>query len=132
MSGCFVYTVLFLGWDMRLPTNFMEWQEYSRRVNAIADRIYAMRSARGWSIARAVGIGRCMCSLHNCSIDVDGKGWAAGPGGPQRRKAARRALRLIDDHSMNAIARRIISRGWDYYSQFPAGDDSRQRQMQFS
>lgn len=116
---------------MRMPTTFAEWQEYSRKVGAIAGRIEKMRSARGWAIAHSVGIGRCMCSLHNCSIDVDGKGWAAGPEGPHRRKRARAALRLIDDYSASRLARSIVSRGWDYYSRFPVGDDRLQRQLAF-
>jgi hypothetical protein len=101
---------------MRLPTNFKEWQDYANRVHELAARIYKMRADRGWAIARdEAGIGRCMCSLHNCSIATIGKGWGHNPGGRERIKAARRALRLIDDYTMNRIADRVVSRAWEHY-----------------
>jgi hypothetical protein len=121
---------------MRLPSTFAEWQAYSRKVHAMAERINAMRSARGWAISRAAGIGRCGCSLHNCSIDVQRKGWAAGPGGWARIAAARQALKLIDDYSMYRLYRRISRRAWEHYMNSPLGDspriDSRQRQLSFT
>lgn len=121
---------------MRLPSTFAEWQVYSRKVHAMADRIHAMRSARGWALARTIGINRCGCCLHNCSIDVKRVGWAHGPGGYARIATARRATRLVDDYTMYAMYRRIAERAWQHYMNAPLGDsprnDPRQKQLAFT
>lgn len=94
---------------------FQEWRDYARMVRAMAQRIDDNRHERGWAIALAAGIGRCGCSLHNCSIAEIGQGWGANPGGRERIKAAKAATRLIDDWSASRIADRIIDRAWQRY-----------------
>ena len=98
-----------------VPMTFTQWQEYSRKVNAIADRVTKSRQNRGWALAATVGIDRCYCSLHNASIDTDYKGWCAGPDGHKRLKVARAAVRLVGDLAWEPgrIAKRIVARAWE-------------------
>lgn len=100
---------------MRHPQTFAEWKAYCKQVDAMAERITRAKHERGWALAATVGIGRCMCSLHNASIDDELKGWCAGPDGRRRLKAARAALRLLDDWTAHRIAERVINRAWDAY-----------------
>ncbi len=89
---------------------FEQWKELCERVHAMADRVYQMRSARGWAMAATVGIPRNGCCIHNASIDTACTEWSAA--GPHVYKTARRALRLIEDYSASRLAERITARAW--------------------
>lgn len=101
------------------PITFAQWQEYSRKMHAIADRVCKSRQNRGWALAITVGIGRCGCSLHNASIAEVGKGWGAvngiEPNGRRVIRVARAAKRLIEDLAWEPtrIADRATSKAWD-------------------
>lgn len=87
-----------------------EWQGKYERMSAIADRIYAMRRERIAKECEAAGLPAMSNILHNCAIAPVGCGWAAGPDGETRRKAAKRILRLWDDWTPSRIIDRWSKR----------------------
>lgn len=97
---------------MSQSLTFSQWQEFARNVRERADRLQRSIHERGWKIAVEAGIGRDMCCVHNCSIAELGSGWGANPGGRERIKAAKRALRFLDDWTVSRLADRIIDRAW--------------------
>lgn len=89
-----------------------EWCEFASKVRAMGERLDRSRHDRGFAIAEAAGISRDLCCIHNCSISEPGRGWGAGPDGPARIKAARRAKHLLADWSGSNLADRIINRAY--------------------
>jgi hypothetical protein len=89
-------------------TRFEAWRAYADRVNAMAQRITASRHAKGWAIARPLGM-TDMCCVHNASISEPGHGWGADP---RNIKAAKRALFYLDDWRASRLAERIVNRAF--------------------
>ena len=94
---------------------FAEWQEFTRRVRDMADRISRAREDRGWALAASVGIPRNTCCLHNASIDTDYRGWCSGPDGHHRLKVAKQANWMVTTWCWEPyrLADRIIARAWE-------------------
>lgn len=101
-------------WTRRLNA----WREIHQKAHAIAQRVNAMRDARGWALAASVGIPRCGCSLHNASIDTNLTGWCAG--NPRRLKVAKAARRILDDWSATRLADSISQRAYERIVRAPS------------
>ncbi len=91
--------------------NFKMWQDYADQVRAHAEAIDRMRSERAWKLAASVGIGQCMCSLHNAAIDDDMTGWCHN--NPRRLKVAKQANHILNDWRASRLADRIVQRAFD-------------------
>lgn len=90
---------------------FQEWQQYAQQIEARAKAVRESVDSRAWKLAASVGIGRCMCSLHNAAIDDQMTGWCAG--NPTRLKVAKRADHMLNDWRASRIAEQIIRNAWN-------------------
>lgn len=82
----------------------------SASIRARAAMVQSSIHERGWALAASVGIGRCMCSVHNASIDDALRGWCSG--NPGRLKVAKRAKAILSDWSASRLADVICARLW--------------------
>lgn len=90
------------------PDRFRAWVDYCAQVRAMVDRIRAARADRAFAIAAAVGIPRHGCCLHNASIDRELRGWCAGR--PDRLKAARRAVHILNTDKAYSLGQALMAR----------------------
>lgn len=89
---------------------FRQWQAFAQNVNARTKRLQSSHHEKGWKIAVEAGIGRCLCCVHNASIDDDLEGWCYR--NPERLKAAKLANHILSDWTISQLGERIVNRAW--------------------
>ena len=90
---------------------YKQWQDFAQKVDAMGKRIDDALHAKGWALAESVGIGRCMCSLHNASIDDELRGWCHN--NPHRLKVAKQANHLVNQWDGHHRSEAIVRRAWN-------------------
>lgn len=91
--------------------NFKTWQDFADKVYAHRDAIIRMRDERAWKLAASVGIGQCMCSLHNASIDDSLTGWCHN--NPHRLRVAKQANHILSDWRASRLTDSIVRRAYE-------------------
>ena len=95
-----------------MSRTFKQWQAFAQSIDARAAAVNKSVTDRAFALAAEVGIGRCMCSVHNASIDDGLTGWCFQ--NPHRLKVAKRVRYMLDVEAWRArrLADSIIARAW--------------------